>query len=560
MTNRLIVVIIGLSLGLMACQLMSRFIGSDQVPGNDVDSPIADAATLTPTPAPTEPADDEPDPSPTPSPLPRRPPVTVEPTPTIAIIARDDLPPPTLFVTDWDDRTLFEAGLIETERGALAELPGATTYHIEVELSDDLSELTGRQQVRYTNLETEALSELYFHLYPNLLGGAITVANLTVDGTPVEPIFELGESAMQIPLAQPLQPGEQRVISMAYTISVPKTPERNYGIFAGVDGILALAHFYPLLAIYDEQGWDIEIPSPQGDVVFAESSFYLVRVTAPLNQMLVGSGVTVEQTQTDTTQTITFAAGPMRDFYLAASDQYALVSGSFGETTVNSYYLPGDLESAELALQYALDSLETFNARYGIYPFSEFDIVPTANQALGIEYPGIVAINLTLYDPRAKIGPFPTPVFFESTVVHEVAHQWFYSLVGNDQLAEPWVDEALTQYATWRYYLDIYGPTGANGFRQALQGRWDRVDGADIPIGKPVAEYEPPEYSAIVYGRGPLFFEALAEAMGQEVLDSFLLDYSLSHRYELANAAQLKEQAEAHCLCDLSSLFETWVY
>ena len=347
---------------------------------------------------------------------------------------------------------------------------------------------------------------------------------------------------------------------MDFTSSVPQSQERNYGIFASVDGILALAHFYPLIAVYEDGNWDIEIPSPNGDVVYADTSFYLVRVTAPPEQTIVASGVAIDQARSDEAQTITFAGGPMRDFYVVSSDRYEAVSQPVGDTVINSYFLAGQQEGGELALQYAVDSLESLNNRYGIYPFTEFDLVPTANQALGIEYPGIVAINLLLYDLDGKLGKTPTKVFFESTVVHEAAHQWFYSLVGNDQLEEPWVDEALTQYATWRYYLDSYGQPGADGFRQALVSRLERIDDQSIPIGKAVADYDLPQYSAIVYGRGPLFFEALADEMGQEVLDEFLHDYALTYRWDIAKSEDLQRLAEAHCACDLSALFDQWVY
>ena len=38
--------------------------------------------------------------------------------------------------------------------------------------------------------------------------------------------------------------------------------------------------------------------------------------------------------------------------------------------------------------------------------------------------------------------------FREIVVAHEVAHQWWYSLVGNDQIDEPWLDEAFAQFTT----------------------------------------------------------------------------------------------------------------
>jgi aminopeptidase N len=148
----------------------------------------------------------------------------------------------------------------------------------------------------------------------------------------------------------------------------------------------------------------------------------------------------------------------------------------------------------------------------------------------------------------------------EATIAHEVAHQWFYGLVGNDQIDEPWLDEALAQYATLVYYQDVYGPDGATGFHDSLEGRWNRVNRADIPIGLPVRDYSPQEYGAIVYGRGPLFLEALSERMGTDVFETFLSDYYLTFQWGIATSQDFQALAEQHCECDLTDLFEEWVY
>ena len=276
--------------------------------------------------------------------------------------------------------------------------------------------------------------------------------------------------------------------------------------------------------------------------------------------MMAASGVEIGREETAERQTVTYAAGPMRDFYLATSETYTRTTTTVGETMVNSY-APADLtEGSELALQQAVAALESFNDRFGIYPYSEFDLVSTTTFALGVEYPGIVAILVDLYQPGEAGGGPSNTALLESVVAHEVAHQWFYGLVGNDQIDEPWLDEALAQFLTLVYYSDVYGPQGSNGFRGSLEGRWRRVDRADIPIGMPVAGYSPQEYSAIVYGRGPLFIEALSEAMGPAVFAGFMRDYFQTYEYQIATGAEFKVLAEQHCDCDLTALFEEWVF
>jgi hypothetical protein len=464
---------------------------------------------------------------------------------------------PTLLGVAWDDRSPFRKGLIASEQVVLSQLEGASIYHLDLVITDDLLCLNGEQEVRYTNQEAEPLNEVYFRLFPNLFGGSTQIDAVEVREQAVRPTFELDDSTMRVPLLPELQPGERVVVKISFSVLVPTEAVGNYGVFGFVDDILALAHFYPLIAVYDDEGWNLEIPPSHGDVVYADSSFYLVRVTAPATLVIVASGVEIGRQGTGDRQQITFAGGPMRDFYLAASAQYSLVREQVGQTIVNSY-APYDLfEQAQSTLDYAAKSLQLFSDWFGVYPFTEFDVVSTPTLALGIEYPGMTAIALRLYDPDQSLYP---SVYLESTVAHEVAHQWFYSTVGNDQLDEPWLDEALAQYATLLYWQDLYGPAGAEGFRSSLEQRWARVNNADIPIGMPASAYSGTEYGAIVYGRGPLFIEAMAETMGAETFKAFLRDYYETYMWGIATANGLKVLAESHCDCDLTRLFTDWVY
>lgn len=472
-----------------------------------------------------------------------------------------NLPTSTLFDFGWDDLTLFRDGLIKEEQESLLDLPGASLYHIELEIADDLLSVNGREEVLYTNREAISLSEVGFRLFPNLADGSIAVLNPAVNGRAVEPSFELQNSAMGLPLDPPLEPGVSAVLQMDFSVEVPSDGGGNYGTFAFVDDVLALANFYPMIAVYDDEGWNLEIAPEIGDVVYADASFYLVRVTAPAELTLVTSGVEIDHQEAGGKQTVTFTAGPGRDFYLAASGDYARLSQSVGDTVVN-HYAPAAFEGVSReALDHAVEALRIFNQRFGPYPYTELDLVMTGTSALGVEYPGITAITVNLYDPNRDVIPASNRgAFLEATVAHEVAHQWFYNLVGNDQVDEPWIDEALAQYATLLYFGDRYGPSGASGFRRSLDGRWQRVDRAEIPIGLPVASYTPQEYGAIVYGRGPLFFEALAETMGVERFDAFLQDYTRTLKWGIATTESLKNLAEARCECDLGALFRKWVY
>lgn len=58
----------------------------------------------------------------------------------------------------------------------------------------------------------------------------------------------------------------------------------------------------------------------------------------------------------------------------------------------------------------------------------------------GMEYPGIVTVLDSIQD-------------VSEIIAHGIAHQWFYGIVSNDAFHEPWVDEGMTQFATFLYLI-----------------------------------------------------------------------------------------------------------
>jgi hypothetical protein len=453
----------------------------------------------------------------------------------------------------------YEQGLIEAADDDVATLTGATTYDLDVTISESYDTVTGQETIHYVNREDTNLEDIYFRLFPNVTGGAIRVSDVTVDGAGVTPALEYADSALRVPLPHPLAPSDAINVSLAFTVTVPQEMAGNYGLFGYFDDVLVLNRFYPVIPVYDDEGWNVEIPPRSGDLTHYDASFYDVQVTAPAAMTLVASGIDMARETEDGWQAVRFTAGPARDFYLAGSERFTLQSTTIGETTVNSYVVDTYAGSADDALNVAVNALEIYNARFVPYPYTEFDVVSMPMLALGIEYPGIIGIRLGLYDPDDEVSGTPTSVLLESVIVHEVAHQWFYNLVGNDEIDEPWLDEAVVQYATGLYYRDLYGESAEQGYRQSWINRWERIGREQIPIGLPSGAYEPEAYAPIVYGRGPLFINSLAETMGEPTFNAFMRDYVAAHRWEVATAEDFRTQAEAHCNCDLDPLFDEWV-
>jgi aminopeptidase N len=344
-------------------------------------------------------------------------------------------------------------------------------------------------------------------------------------------------------------------VELAYSARVPALDvTTGYNQFGLHDDVLTLPNFYPQIPAYDDEGWNLTLGPGYGDAVFSDTALYQVNITAPDDQVIATSGTCEAQAAPAGQQVQHCVSGPMRDFMIAMSSDYQIKSDTIDGVTVNSYYRGRFTAEGERGLQVVADALRTYNQLIGEYPFSELDLIGTPTTAGGIEYPGLIVVAEGLYGQN--------PIFYESATAHEVAHQWWYSLVGNDQIDEPWLDEALTQFTTALYFHEMYGSPGLSGFVESLQERYDQVKGKsdDKRADLPVADYDEGQYGAIVYGKAALFFNAIYEAIGPEEFNHLLQDYFAQYRYGVAYPQDFLKVAEGYVgKAKLDELLKEWI-
>lgn len=470
--------------------------------------------------------------------------------------------------------SFFQRALVESEQGILDEIQGASVYQIDLHISPDLFTLKGYEEIQYTNQEDVPLDEIYFNLSPNITGGRSTVSDAMVNGQEVETAYMHQDSVLKLSLPELLLPGDEVTISMDFEVAVAQEMGWNHSLFGYFNDVLVLDSFYPVIPVYNEEGWNVRESLPRnGEPKFNDVSLFLVRVTAPAELVVAASGVEIEREEVGGEQMLTFATGPARDFFLAASEKYITVSEKVGEVTINVYAhldyavdyingIQGTEQLARIALRTAKNALLVYNEHFGPYPYTEFDILSTPMEHIsGIEYPGIVGISLDIFRFGYTQGT-PNYILMELIIAHEVGHQWFYNVVGNDQFNEPWLDESITQYIVSLYYGDdnVNGEIAPVQYRDYLEYLWSIVDMEEIPIGLSSDDYTKDYYSAIIYGRGSLFLETLSEEMEEETFDVFLRDYYQKNKWGIATTESFRELSEEHCECDLTAMFEQWVY
>ena len=465
-------------------------------------------------------------------------------------------PPPTPTPQPTPDVQLSDQspGLLSGHVDDLTQFKGATRYSIDVEVTFDSERKTavldGWAQIQFWNHLDNPLHEIYLMLWPNdtqyqaaMVAGPVFIREKIID-----PKQELDGLALRVDLALPLAPGEMIDLGLPFRIEVetmrPSAP-RRFGI---TDGVLIAPTFYPLIPRIVDGEWDVRQAPLGGDTTNSDIALYQLQVTAPVSFDLVVSGVEILNETIGDLQRLTYVTGPMRDVAIALAD-FVDESRQVGDITVTAWVLQDHVGDLDKVLDSAILQMQVLGDLVGSYPYPELDIVDAPHAFGGIEYPGLVFI-----------GTLGTHWVVEPTV-HEVAHQWFYGLIGDDQISEPWLDEAAATYAEALYYEHALGSGRATSFLSDLRAIVREHPDPTMPIGLPVGDYASnADYAVFVYLKGALFFDALRGEIGDRSFGEFLKVYYRQHLYGFATGSEFQEIAEQTCRCDLQDLFDLWVY
>ena len=179
-----------------------------------------------------------------------------------------------------------------------------------------------------------------------------------------------------------------------------------------------------------------------------------------------------------------------------------------------------------------------------------------------MEYPGIVLIDQSLYT-----GTEADEIILEHVVVHETAHQWWYAAVGNDQVKEPWLDEALTDYSTFLYYGRIHSQEHRDFLYSVMVESvfkyYDELyqfSEEEKRVGRRMDSFDDSAiYSLIIYTNGTRMFAALEEVMGLETLTGALGVYYRDNCYTISTKQRLLDAIKKHTGKDYGGFFSKWL-
>ncbi|GAB4574426.1 MAG: M1 family metallopeptidase [Anaerolineae bacterium] len=471
---------------------------------------------------------------------------------------------------NWDQIDQFRRAMRDEFAHEVDAFANRNRYYIEATVTlGDVAAIHGAERVRYTNRSSDTLTEIVFRLYPNLeaFSAQMNVLAVTVEGVPVTPSYAARRSVLRVPLPEPLAPGEQVELTLAFNSAIERGFAANYGEYSYQQGVFTAPEWYPVLSVYEEgEGWwMVRTRNQQGEQTYTETGLYEVKLTADADATVVMSGSEIgQEVNDDGTVTHHVVSGPMRDSMLIVSDRLLSVTDKFEDIAINVYYwddpenLERNADAARAAIPILKQALDVFNRVIGEYPFNEFDVVQTNTRAGGIEYPGVIVVADNYWNAADS--------YFEVVLVHEAGHQWFYSLVGNNQLEYPFVDESLTSFTEYIYFWETAQTERdlqqASDYIRREQQSYNSYVGSgnpDLPLGLSTEGYAEFQYGMIIYTKGPLFFNVLTNLIGRDQMYAFLREYFRRYRYEVADISGMLDTLEDVTGQEWDQLFYEWV-
>lgn len=480
-----------------------------------------------------------------------------------------------------------------------------SNYEINVEFNDEEKTLSCSENLTYVNQTETALSFLCLHLYPNAFRegsnqkvvslsnetkaypngksyGSITIDNVSVmhntarysamqnTAQPTysevtdfwnknenkENSYFIGgedQNILYIIFEEQIFPGEKVEIGINFSVILPNINHRfGYG-----NNTVNIANFYPIACVFSNGDFDKSPYSSNGDPFFSDMSTYSVSLNVPSEYVVSNTGEVISQSEENNIKKLNMTAENVRDFAIVLSKQFEVVSKKVGETEVKYYYFSD--ETPDESLLVGTKALTYFSETFGKYPYSTLSIVQANFVHGGMEFPNLVYISSDVVDPT----------FYKQVIVHEIAHQWWYNLVGSNAFKSGWLDEGLTEYST-ALFFEEHGEYGiskddlinnAYSLYSLFVQVYEKVYGSvDTSMDRALDEYESEQqYTYVAYVKGMLLFDSLREILGKNQFEKCLQNYFNDNKFKNVTPEVMIASFEKTSKRNLESYFDAWI-
>jgi hypothetical protein len=394
--------------------------------------------------------------------------------------------------------------------------PDRPVVDLDFSLGADLRTVTGTQTVVFTpDLPTR---ELVFRLVPNgpdatALGNQLTVTAVRGDDVATGGYEQAGAAApggfYVVALTDRLTAGESTEVALDFTLRLGGGGFERLGTAQDVSWWASGA---PLLAWEPGVGWARDPFVPVlGETATSPASDTTTTVDAPAALTVLMTGDQDEPTRERGGRRTWVSHEPAARDVSVAVGSFLTAETQVDGVRVTTGVLPGSGRDPARLARTTGEAIGRLSARFGAFPYATLTVPWLPDFGGGIEYPS----SILLASPD------------ETVLLHEVAHMWFYGMVGDDQFRDPWLDEAFASYA------ESVAVTPD-------PGRVARALAAEGDVGGSMADFpDDRRYVTAVYGKGAAMLLTARQQAGPDAFDAALRCYVDAQAWTIATPADV---------------------
>ncbi|MNO12394.1 FtsX-like permease family protein [compost metagenome] len=403
------------------------------------------------------------------------------------------------------------------------------SYDLSLKMNEE-GIFTTHAKIRVSNNSEDNWDKLVFYMIPNVFtveghsqtyrsNAKLTIKEIMINGNHVS--HKLEWDTLTIPLIDKLGTLDQVEVDINYEFEVPEKGIR----FTRIGNSYDLAQWYPMLATYNE-GWNKQPYQSRIESHLTDFSDFTLNYELLEGYRLISSS---EEDSKELSSSGKVTVNHIKELMAIVSKDLEPTSKTIDGIDLNVWGGEKDKEKTEEAVNIASKALKYFNNQIGSYPYKQLDIV--IGDRISMEYPGIVTVN--------------TGENFRHTLVHEIAHQWFYGVVSNDPYSDGWLDEGMTELSTSLFFDD---------YSYAEQHFNPKQQFSNIPV----PEMGPGEIVSYYYAQPVLKFKELFKYYETDGA-TFLKAYFNTFKYRQVDTKSFVKFVEVYFNMDDDSFFEDWI-
>lgn len=441
------------------------------------------------------------------------------------------------------------------------------SYNVSMEINPAARKVVATEKIAYKNQTGQELDKIYIRFNINAFSESyvprpyleeleskvfkygenysdFSLTSISINSENVG--YEIDGRNIGVMLTKPLPHDSNIDITLQFECTIPKICHR-----IGANGdAMWFGNFIPVVATFYDGEFVLDKYYPVGSPFVYEMSNFDVTVTTPKDYFVYGTG-NETVTESDTNNVTRFTINFVRDFAFAVSNKYKKDTVTASDVAINFLHYTDDPRRVSMVLDAAAMAVDYVAERAGTYPYQSIDIVETELFfESSMAFPCVVFIDSDYFRSRSN---------FDS-VVREISRQWFFNVVGNNQIKEAWLDEGLTAYLQSRMNYrsevvdmrmkDLHADMSQK-FREAE--RYSMLD--DLSVYTSWSEY----YDVQLY-RAQLMFHALFRKLGGlDKWNEFVKTYYSECSFKIASKQNIVDIASNVYGERLDDFFESWL-